>query len=114
MPQNPMGFLAPLYINYVFPCIYDNNEDFSSFFKDNFLLTEPFNIGKYAQFGACNLNTLKTTASNRRRLENKYIHVNRGKGAILATPLIYSEYENTLLYDVEELLFYFPTEKVFY
>lgn len=115
MPQNIYGHITPLYINYVFPALYDNRGyEFSSFFKDSFLLTEPFNVGEYEQFSASNLHTLKMTASNNtmNKLDFKYIHKSRGKGAVLATPSIISEYESTLLYNVEELLYYFPAKKI--
>lgn len=115
MPQNIHGNITPLYINYVFPSMYDNNGDeFSKAFEDCFLLTEPFNVGEYEQFSVSNLNTLKRSASNgtMEKLDNRYIHFNRRTGAILATPSIISEYATTLFFNVEELLYYFPAKKV--
>ncbi len=115
MPQYPVGALAPFYINYVFPCTYDNSGDeYSNVFKDNFVLTEPFNIGEYEQYSPVNIDTLKKTASNNtmNKLDQKFIHPNRRNGAVLATPSIISEYQLTLLYNVEELLYYFPALKI--
>ncbi len=54
------------------------------------------------------------TASSKtmKKLEDKYIHLNRRYGAVLATRSIFSEYEFTLLYNVEDLLYYFPAKEV--
>ncbi len=113
MPQNTTGSLIPFYINYVFPSIYDNNDcEFSKKFKNTFLLTEPINVGEYMQFNASNIYTIKVKANNIRRLDNKFIHHARITAAVNATPSIISEYNNTLLYDIEELLYYFPAEKL--